>query len=66
MTWRFVHPDAEARRTYGVPDPAPVGVLIQLDGQAIRIHEDGSAELVLAPGHPRPGQAHATARRRGP
>ncbi len=62
--WTWTHPNAKARRDYGVPDPAPVGILIQLDGNVIRMNEDGSADLILPSGHPRPGIAHATSRRR--
>ena len=64
MATHLVHPTAEGRRAYRLPDSVPVGILIQLDGQPLRIDEDGQVEPVLAGGWPRPGAAHATARRR--
>ena len=58
-----VAPSPAARMAYGLPDASPIGVVVQLDGTTILVAEDGSATLILPGGWPRPGCAHATARR---
>ncbi len=45
-------------RADGLP---PGAILVDLDGTVWRLLQDGRAEEVLPPGHPRPGAAHATA-----
>lgn len=47
-----------ARRAYGAPGvPLPIGAVLVLDGQVVRVRADGGLEPVLAGGHPRAGAA---------
>jgi hypothetical protein len=58
--------DARARRAYGVPAvPFPVGaIVVGLDGQMVRVREDGGLDAVLPGGLPRAGAASDPTNRR--
>jgi len=52
-------PGCLARETVTLPP----GAVVELDDRLVRVGPDGQFEEVLASGLPRPGCAHATARR---